>query len=265
MLSHQIGAANRADLKRLSALEQRCADLETELSAIKARAARQLHERDTALQKINARLIKAMDAERQLQFASHRIRNFERGKELQRLRARVRDLVNCHESSLRVAARATQQRDDLERQLNESNNTTQKLRNALGDHTRELQLLRPEQQPDNDAISCYSQDTALPDVNLCGRCVLFVGGRAHQCSHYRRLVEHHNGRFIHHDGGREDGRQRLGTILPQADVVLCPLYCVSHDAVNRIKRFCSKHTKQLVFMPRASLSAFARCLTQVVA
>lgn len=74
-----------------------------------------------------------------------------------------------------------------------------------------------------------------------------------------------NGRFIHHDGGREDGRQLLGTILPQADVVLCPLDCVSHDAVNRIKRFCSKHAKQLVFMQRVCLSAFARSLTQVVA
>lgn len=55
MLSHQIGAANRADLKRLSALEQRCADLEAELSALKARTARQLHERDAALKKIKAR------------------------------------------------------------------------------------------------------------------------------------------------------------------------------------------------------------------
>jgi hypothetical protein len=43
----------------------------------------------------------------------------------------------------------------------------------------------------------------------------------------------------------------------------CPLDCVSHDAADRIKRFCERHTKLLVFLPRASLAAFNRGLNTV--
>jgi hypothetical protein len=38
---------------------------------------------------------------------------------------------------------------------------------------------------------------------------------------------------------------------------------VSHDAMQRVKRFCERNTKQLVFLPRASLAAFNRGLNTV--
>ena len=72
-----------------------------------------------------------------------------------------------------------------------------------------------------------------------------------------------NGRFIYHDGGREDARAQLWDVVQQADAVLCPLDCVSHDAVHRIKRFCERNTKPLVLLPRASLAAFNRGLNAV--
>ena len=115
--------------------------------------------------------------------------------------------------------------------------------------------------------SCASSDdiSSIPDTHpdLVGRCVLYVGGRPNQCAHFRALVERRNGRFIHHDGGREDARAQLWDVVRQADAVFCPLDCVSHDAADRIQRFCERHTKPLIFLPRASLAAFNRGLHKV--
>jgi len=49
------------------------------------------------------------------------------------------------------------------------------------------------------------------------------------------------------------------------EAVLCPLDCISHSAVKRIKHFCKRHQKTLVLLPRSSLAAFSRGLTEVVA
>jgi len=112
--------------------------------------------------------------------------------------------------------------------------------------------------------ACPESCTAdCPNMDLRGRCILFVGGHPSQCSHFRHLVEQYNGRFIHHDGGREDGHFKLGSNLSQADAVLCPLDAISHDAMNWIKQHCEYNSKQLVMMPRSSLSAFVKGLKDV--
>ena len=111
----------------------------------------------------------------------------------------------------------------------------------------------------NNCASCPNTET-----DLCGRCVLYIGGRNGQQNHFRQLVEQQNGQFIHHDGGREDSYQRLAGDLSKADIVLCPLDCVSHSAVNTVKRYCKNHTKPLVFIPHASLSSFAKGLDDVI-
>ena len=121
-------------------------------------------------------------------------------------------------------------------------------------------LLAPPPCVDGDDADATVDVT---NSDLVGRCVLYVGGRQSLCAHFRELVERRNGRFIYHDGGREDARAQLWDVVRQADAVLCPLDCVSHDAVHRIKRFCERNTKPLVLLPRASLAAFNRGLNVV--
>jgi hypothetical protein len=115
------------------------------------------------------------------------------------------------------------------------------------------------------SADCVGRGTCAADTNLRGRCILYVGGIDRQCGRFRDLVERRNGRFVHHDGGLHDGRLRLGSILPQADAVFCPVDCVSHDAAKRVKQFCKRHGKRLVLLPRASLAAFTRGLSEVAA
>lgn len=94
------------------------------------------------------------------------------------------------------------------------------------------------------------------DEDLCGDCVLYVGGRNKAAHVFNQIVKKRNGTFLHHDGGREDNIKYLESMLSRADRVLCPLDCVSHDACSRIKAYCTKNKKPLVFLPKQSVSAF---------
>lgn len=114
------------------------------------------------------------------------------------------------------------------------------------------ELLTPQ------STSCSKQQECKLNKNLCGQCILYVGGRNRQCANFRTVVEQQNGQFIHHDGGLHDGRLRLDSLLKQVDAVFCPLDCVSHEAAYKIKKYCKQHSKKLVWLPRSSLAAFMR-------
>lgn len=109
---------------------------------------------------------------------------------------------------------------------------------------------------------CKCKD--CPGLDLCGRCVLYVGGQHSLVRHYRQVVENCGGRFIHHDGGREDHRTKLGEMLGRADAVICPVNCVSHDACLRAKRLCKHQVKPFIALRSAGLSALALGLERVV-
>jgi hypothetical protein len=74
------------------------------------------------------------------------------------------------------------------------------------------------------------------------------------------MVTRCNGRFEHYDGGVEDNRQRLDSLLSSADAVVCATDSVSHDAYYRLKRFCKRHAKPHVFVRGSGISSFTRAL-----
>jgi hypothetical protein len=97
-------------------------------------------------------------------------------------------------------------------------------------------------------------------IDLRGKRILYVGGRSALAAHLRTLVEAHNGRFDHHDGGLEDSRAGLQCTLAGADMVFCPMDCVGHDACRRVKRHCQQQSKQFVPLRRAYRQAwFGSC------
>lgn len=108
---------------------------------------------------------------------------------------------------------------------------------------------------------------AQPDAESDGldsRAVLCVGGRHAAISIYRRIVEKKGGRFIHHDGGREDSVHRLDASLAAADLVICQAGCISHSAYWLVKDHCKRTGKRCVYVDKPSASAFARGLEQSV-
>lgn len=107
--------------------------------------------------------------------------------------------------------------------------------------------------------------SATDHLDLTGRHVLLVGGRLHHASHFRQLVEGHNGTFAHHDGGMENNLSRLPGLFQQADAVFFPVSCVSHAAQNKVKQLCRQADKPYFPLRSSGSGAFASALEQFAA
>ena len=267
MLSHLAGAAVRADVKELDQLRRLTQTLTKQIADADAKVKAQISEKDNTIRRLNDRLRQAEGVARELPSAREQLAALENDPLPKQLRCQVKALEGRLASELARAERAEANAETWKKMAIENGDRHLHLEGQLADLHAErdaleammAKLLAP------DRSSCATQGGCLGDINLCGRCILYVGGRSRQCGHFRALVERQNGQFIHHDGGLHGGRLRLGSILPQADAVLCPLDCVSHDAANRVKQFCKRHGKRLVFLPRSSLAAFTRGLNELVA
>lgn len=267
MLSHLSGASIRVDLQELNRLRRRCPELETQLADTKIAARRRLAEQEDAITALNKRLARALEAESRLQAAEARLAVLEGQPLTARLLAEVETLSGRLNAERERAERAEAAADHWKQQATRSIDQNQWLAQQLAESRQERDMLeitleRLLESPGAD-IDDADATVDATSADLVGRCVLYVGGRQSLCAHFRELVERRNGRFIYHDGGREDARAQLWDVVQQADAVFCPLDCVSHDAVHRIKRFCERNTKPLVLLPRASLAAFNRGLNAV--
>ena len=112
---------------------------------------------------------------------------------------------------------------------------------------------------------CYEdgQDRSDKTDDLSGRSILYVGGRQNLLPHYRDTVQSAGAKFEHHDGGVESSMDRLSRSCSQADCVVCPVDCVSHNACLKIKNLCRKHGTEIRFLRAASVSALAQELETI--
>ena len=100
-------------------------------------------------------------------------------------------------------------------------------------------------------------------INLHGKKILYLGGRSSLTQHMRSLVSNFNGKFSHHDGGVEESRANLQCALASADMVFCPVDCISHDACLRAKQHCQQADKKFIPLRSSGISAFSVGLQQV--
>ena len=263
MLSHLAGATNRADIQRLRALEGERQELSEQLAATRRRlfesqAEHRCDADDHQAEKreLASRLQAAQAAERRLDQLEDRLRELEDGETVRMLRERNAALESELDEARRQLRTETHRRSTLEHELSalqaafrDASSTAE----ALGAECDDLESMLEAGIDDADGGSAIESDRA---VDLCGRRVAYVGGRSGIVSHFRALVERLNGHFIHHDGGIEDHEGQLGRILGQADVVLCPVDCVSHRASLRAKQFCKRAAKPFVPLRTAGLSSF---------
>ncbi len=267
MLSHLSGATARIDMREFHQLEQQNDTLENQIKKNKAIANKKIDKKENQLNRMKEQLVALQEDNKTLKSSQQELDAIKNNPLVENLQNQFSqlsiELKNALTSKQHAevseekwkqrAIREQEQKQQFEQQLGNLADEKLSLENTLG------VLLNNKQDGMDNCASCPNSN---PD--LCGRCVLYIGGRSSQYSHFRQLVEQQNGTFIHHDGGREDGHQKLASIVSKADVVLCPLDCVSHNAMNAVKRHCQNNTKQLVFIPHASLSAFSKGLDEVV-
>ena len=253
MLSHLVGAANRADIRRLR-------DLESENSALQDKLARQqkhlrdaIVTRDATIANLNEALGQAIasarrddgapafpadDAERDA--TGHLVGDLRRrlaleaagreklGKRLQQLAAEL-DL----ERKQRLVAEQRQR--DLQEEI----------------QIAELSFATPtaDNEPERDR-----------PLDLAGLTILYVGGRAHNVVQLRMLAERSGALFLHHDGGIGDRMGLLEAHVATADMVFFPVDCVSHNAVAVVKRVARHLGKRYLPLRSSGLASFVMAL-----
>ncbi len=257
MLSHQVGATARADLRRIQGIEREKAALEAKIARQQERQALEMRARDKALKDLRQHLERAISENSRLAHAANA------ATELETLRAAGSDLqrhLALESEGRREAETVAREAEHRAVTLSEAIDT---LRNELSEARADLNVLETRMGAalGGDGLRDCVDDCGRPD--LCGRCILFAGGRAGQVQHMRRIVESCNGTLVHHDGGFEDGMGRLNGLFGQADTVMFPVDCVSHMAQDQLKRLCKRWEKPFVPVRRSGLGAFMRALETV--
>lgn len=243
MMSHQLQAAKRAELQRLAELERETRRLERELQRNAVKSAQSLAANSRHIDSLIERLARSKEAEARLEALENGTAILEYQERIDRLE---RDLA---EALLRIARAERKAQQQAERMVEQ----------------QKFPPVTPSVEwRQSDTCAACENDYECCQIDLCGRCVLCVGGLTGTADRYRRLVEGCNGRFLHHDGGVEDNAHRLGSLLQRADAVVCPADCVSHDAARRIKRYCKRYDKTCLFLRSSGTGAFSSALNQLV-
>ena len=240
MLSHLVGAANRADIRRLSDLEQRNTDLEAKLRRQQEAFHQAVVTRDTCIQDLRQSLRERLAEE--VPVAT--------GDDAAVLRALVADLEK------RLAAE-TRRRNSVETRIADTRDELARERSARDTLETEAAALRAELA----AIETDLQpDTEEPPWRVDGLSLLYVGGRPNQIAHLRALSESRGAELLHHDGGIEHHPDLLAGLASRADIVLFPVDCVSHDAALMVKRLCRQADKRFIPLRSAGATSFLAAL-----
>ena len=267
MLSHLVGAANRADIRRLVALEQENSELKAKIERQQLRLSEMSHERDAQRRQFDEQISQLGKlAERQAREAT--VQDGDLAGEVATLRATLaaRD---------ELLARHTSRRDAAELRALQEHDAVQVLQARLD---RALELIDTMQAESNAVEKTLSQSlsqsfgqlsSALEGVTasdgsmnggsldlLRDRRIVYVGGRPSSNATLKLLVESAGGHLTVHDGGVEDRKGLLAAALPRADMVVFPVDCIDHDSAATLKRVCTRHQVPYYPVRTASVATF---------
>ncbi len=242
MLSHLVGAANRADIRRLTALEAENAALHAKVERQQARLHEAVTSRDATIRRLGALAAQGM-----------RAATDPGGDDAL---AGFRHLVADLETRL---DRETGRRERLEQRIADASEAAQlwerrarEAEAALAAMRRELAALERQDAPDG----------AEAPASLPAQRILYVGGRHGCTAQMRASLEAAGGALLCHDGGRHDHPSLLPGLVSQADRVAFPVDCVSHDAALAVKRLCRQLGKPWLPLRSAGLGSFLAALAE---
>ncbi len=250
MLSHLVGAANRADIRRLNALEAENAALHARAQQIEDKLQTTLRARDATIRQLNDML-------------AHRLVEEQGGLEpdtagsagtpadeiaalrqaVAQLRRRLSTETGRRERAEQKAAEGGADLAQATTRLDEATKREQCLAEELAAAERQL-ALDPRTKP------------AAPAAEIAGATLLYVGGRPGLILNLQNAAARAEVRLLHHDGGIDDKRGLLAGMVGRAEAVLFPVDCVSHDAVATLKRLCRQAGKPYLPLRSASMASF---------
>ncbi|NKJ49989.1 peptidase [Burkholderia sp. SG-MS1] len=258
MLSHLVGAANRADIRRLVALEEENAALKERIERQQSRLHELGMERDASIAALNARIAQlTAQACRPMPADAAGLE-----AEVQQLRDRLAD------ADRRVALH-TSRREAAEQRALLEQDAALALRKSRDKALAQLKLAQSEcdalERATVDAADAASgavtRRASLDSVH--GKRIIYVGGRPGSNAALKRLVEAAGGDLVVHDGGVEDRKGLLAAALPGADIVVFPVDCIDHDSMNTLKRVCERHRIDYHPVRTASVASFVELMARL--
>jgi Uncharacterized protein conserved in bacteria (DUF2325) len=252
MLSHLVGAANRADIRRLRQLEEEKGALTEKLHRQQQQLRDGFTSRDETIRQLNKLLADHHSA-------GEPAANPADCREEDGARRVIADLN-------RKLGQETTRRERLEQRLNAMSDGMRTLEASFQAAQGERDALRREIESLEDHIAGLLQPATGDGeaaLDLSTRTILYVGGRPNQIPQLKALVERTGARFLHHDGGIEHSSSLLPGLISRADVLLFPIDCISHDAVATLKRLCRQLEKPYLPLRAASLATLASSLAGI--
>ncbi|MEX3923318.1 DUF2325 domain-containing protein [Paraburkholderia sp. BR10936] len=249
MLSHLVGAANRADLRRLVALEAENAELRAKIERQQARLHEMSRERDAARNALDAQTAQ-LTAQRE---------NTPQHAQLEALQ----EALAARDA--RVALH-TSRREIAEQRANADAAALHTLRAQLDEAHALIDALRAEVHAMEQTTQAHEDPQAqrtLPEDALKGRRIVYVGGRPGSNHALRRWVESAGGELTVHDGGVEDRKGLLAAALANADLAVFPVDCIDHDSMSTLRRVCERHQVTWHPLRTASLASFVELMMRL--
>ncbi|WP_077037075.1 DUF2325 domain-containing protein [Pelomonas sp. KK5] len=240
MLSHLVGAANQADLRRLVALERENAELGERLE----REQQRRHELVQQREDLGAKL---------------------REQGVERVAAEAAQAIPLQAPPEALVALHTQRREQAEQQAAQARAAAEQARQELEQLRRHAQALAHELAAAERHLRLLLDDAAGPlkdhaPAPLAGRRLLYVGGRPSAIPALRDLVQRLGGEFLHHDGGLETRKGLLAALVQKADQVLFPVDCIDHDSALNLKRLAERQGIPTLPLRSAGVASLAAAL-----
>lgn len=255
MLSHLVGAANRADIRRLVALEEENAVLKEQVERQQNRLQEMSKLREALARDLTAQIEQlTMQAERY-----RRAEDADLSAEVSALRSALA------ERDQRVAVQ-TARREAAEQSALHEQESVKALRAALDDTRALMKVMQAEASAIEQAMRVSANEPATRRAALDalrGRRIVYVGGRPSSNAVITQIVQSAGGQLTIHDGGIEDRKGLLPSALPHADAVVFPVDCIDHDSMNTLKRACDRHQVAYYPLRTASVASFIELMTRV--
>jgi hypothetical protein len=248
MLSHQIGASNRIDVRRLRQLEEEKAVLEDKVARQQRRLQEAIVSRDARISELGDLLAEKIDGvQRASTHQGHETAALD--KLISELRTQLGTETRRRERAEERTAKAVAVRAQDYRTRKLLEREVAVLRSAL-----DIAGQRSKSEPSNEKVGAHA------DLDLRGKAILYVGGRRHYVPHLRALVESASGEFLYHDGGLEEHCGLLTGLLGRADIAFVPIDWVSHAAARAVKELCRRSDKPFVVLHSCSAASLLRAL-----
>jgi hypothetical protein len=259
MLSHMVGAANRADIRRLHRLEEENAELAARLESQQRHLRDGFAARDAKIRLLGEALSRAL--------AQAPVSPALAGDDSAAARDALADIGGRLDREIAKRERLEARAERLAAALTEADRGREAAESNNRQLREELALVEAQignwwagnsgvcdpgqvvaQLPEGEAAA-----PAMPELG--GAPALYVGGRPHQVPQLKAMVERAGGVFLYHDGGIEHAPAMLPGLVSRAGCAAVPVDCVSHHAMGIVKRLCRQAGKPFLPLRTSSLAS----------